>query len=186
MNVHHHHEQQESINNGVPRDDALIRANSRVERVRTLTEDWLQENADQGNSHEQSLEQEIKRLVALKSFMALDRDAEKAREATFDELTDLASRTLGVQMCLCTLVDLGRICLLSNLGLDDVKRGSGKDTFFAHAILSKDDVFIVPDATKDKRFSASPLVTAPNGVRFYAAVPLHSPEGYTLGWYVEE
>ncbi|KAG9918156.1 hypothetical protein KCV02_g12390, partial [Aureobasidium melanogenum] len=48
---------------------------------------------------------------------------------------------------------------------------------------AKDEsVFIVPDLSKDKRFDDKPY-TADHGWRFYAGVPIISPNGYKIGAY---
>lgn len=68
-----------------------------------------------------------------------------------------------------------------NRGLGDVRETSREVSFCAHAIVSKEDVFIVPDTYEDPRFKENGLVTGPPFIRFYAGVSLVTPNGYKLG-----
>lgn len=53
-------------------------------------------------------------------------------------------------------------------------------SFCGHAILG-DEVMMVPDATKDDRFSDNPFVVGSPDIRFYAGCPIAGPGGTTLG-----
>lgn len=66
--------------------------------------DWVLTNYDEKNSEPQSLEEELKRLQTLRSYLVLDSE----RETQFERLTALASRVLDVPIALISLVDLGR------------------------------------------------------------------------------
>lgn len=180
--------------------------------------DWKVEHLDQANSIEQSLEHEVKRLMVLKSYMALDVDCnqeiiendeekdhvEEEEEdhhhhhhysqppphslAGLHRLTALAAHSLHAPVSFVALVDLGRVWFLSRRGslLQDCCEATRRTTFCAHACLTTQRIFVVPDATKDERFQHNPLVQRPppHGIRFYAAAPLRAPEGVTLGVYV--
>mmetsp|Transcript_20241 Transcript_20241/g.49642 ORF Transcript_20241/g.49642 Transcript_20241/m.49642 type:complete len:920 (+) Transcript_20241:32-2791(+) len=139
--------------------------------------DWVLESYDEEATDAQTLDEELKRLLVLKSYLLLDSE----RQESFERITAIASRLFKCPMALISLVDLGRQWFLSNRGLGDVRETDRKSAFCAHAIWATDRLFIVPDATKDFRFKDNPLVTGPPDIRFYAGAPLISPEGYKLG-----
>lgn len=66
--------------------------------------DWVLTNYDRTNSEPQSLDEELRRLQTLKSYLILDAE----RETQFERLTALAGRILNVPIALVSLVDLGR------------------------------------------------------------------------------
>jgi len=139
--------------------------------------DWVINNLDPETTEPQSINQELRRLKVLMSYMVLDSE----REESFDRLTKMAARVFNVEIALVSLVDLGRQWFMSNHGFGDIRQTSRKNAFCAHAIQEKDEVFVVPDALKDPRFRDSPFVLGPPGIRFYAGAPLISSEGYKLG-----
>jgi len=140
--------------------------------------DWVLPSFDPETTEAQSMEQELRRLQVLKSYLILDHD----REEAFERFTGLAARFYRVPIALISLVDLGRQWFMSNRGLGDVRETPRKHAFCAHAIMGKKhSILIVPDATKDFRFKDNPLVTGAPNIRFYAGAPLVSPEGYKLG-----
>mmetsp|Transcript_3155 Transcript_3155/g.7199 ORF Transcript_3155/g.7199 Transcript_3155/m.7199 type:complete len:889 (-) Transcript_3155:1880-4546(-) len=139
--------------------------------------DWVLTNYDEKNSEPQSLEEELKRLQTLRSYLVLDAE----RETQFERLTALASRVLDVPIALVSLVDLGRQWFMSNRGLGDCRETPRSQAFCSHAIQTNDDILIIKDAQQDPRFKNNPLVTGPPYIRFYAGAPLETPEGYKLG-----
>jgi GAF domain-containing protein len=118
---------------------------------------------------------EKKRLQVLWQYDVLD----TVPEEVFDDLTELAARICGAPIALITLVDENRQWFKSRVGLT-VSETSRDISFCGHAILQS-DLFIVPDATKDKRFADSRLVKSSPKIRFYAGAPLVTPDGHALG-----
>ena len=116
------------------------------------------------------------RLEALRSYAVLD----TAAELEFDHVTRLAAHLLDVPIALISLIDEDRQWFKAVVGLDAVKETPRELAFCDHAILGQ-DIMVVPDATKDPRFAGNPLVTGEPGIRFYAGVPLITPDGHALG-----
>ena len=118
---------------------------------------------------------EAKRLNILWQYDVLDTVPEKV----FDDLTDLAATICEAPIALISLVDEDRQWFKAKTGVT-ISETSRDISFCAHAILG-DDLFIIPDATKDNRFKNNPLVIAKPKIRFYAGAPLITPDGHALG-----
>jgi signal transduction histidine kinase len=115
------------------------------------------------------------RLATLHRYQILD----TAREAAFDDITQLAALICGTPMALISLVDDDRQWFKSELGLGVSETPIGS-SICAHAIRQP-GLFVVPDTLADVRFVHNPLVTGDPNLRFYAGAPLHTADGVPLG-----
>lgn len=115
------------------------------------------------------------RLETLMALKILDTPPEER----FDRLTRIAKRTFNVPTALVSLVDENRQWFKSSIGIE-VCETPREISFCGHAILG-DEVFIIPNATKDERFAENPLVLGEPWVRFYAGYPLKAINGEKLG-----
>lgn len=118
---------------------------------------------------------EAQRLDALKRYQVLD----TLPEESFDRLTRIASTVIGVPIALVSLIDSNRQWFKSACGLDATET-SRDIAFCAYAILDYEP-FIVENALEDPRFQDNPLVQGPPNIRFYAGVPLRTPDNFLIG-----
>ncbi len=118
---------------------------------------------------------EEERLAEVRRYRILDTEPERA----FDDVTRLASQICGTPIALISLMDEAREWFKAKVGTE-AKEIPRELALCAHAIC-QEGTFIVPDAARDPRFCDNPLVVEDPKIRFYAGVPLLSPEGHALG-----
>jgi diguanylate cyclase (GGDEF)-like protein/PAS domain S-box-containing protein len=118
---------------------------------------------------------EQERLELLQRLEILD----SPPEPVFDQITEALSRDFGVPIALLSIIDADRQWFKSAIGLD-VRQTPREESFCAHAILQQ-QILLVPDTLKDRRFSGNPVVTCANGIRFYAGAPVVSAAGLPIG-----
>jgi PAS domain S-box-containing protein len=118
---------------------------------------------------------ESERIAELCSLHILDTPPEER----FERITTTMQLMFNVPIALLTLVDSDRQWFKSKQGLD-VSETPRAISFCGHAILC-DDPLVIADAAADPRFADNPLVTGEPHIRFYAGIPLCSPNGARLG-----
>ena len=119
--------------------------------------------------------EENARLAVLRSYKILDTDPEKA----FDDLAILASHICETPIALISLIESGRQWFKSHVGVNLTE--TPLEVSFCAVAIHQPDLFIVPDATKDPRFSSNPFVVSGPKIRFYAGAPFTSSDGHPLG-----
>jgi len=119
------------------------------------------------------------RLRALEAAALLDTPA----EATFDRLTSLASRVLGVPVALVSLVTPDRQFFKSECGLPapySERRETPLSHSFCRYVVEDGDALVVEDAREDPRV-ADNLAVPDLGVIAYAGYPIRGRDGQVLG-----
>jgi signal transduction histidine kinase len=118
---------------------------------------------------------EEQRLSRLREYNILDSPTEQ----DYDDITLLVSQICGTSISTISFVDRDRQWFKAAIGVRE--RETSRDVAFcAHTILG-DDIFTVRDASSDPRFEDNPLVTIDPQLKFYAGMPLLTPDGYRLG-----
>lgn len=118
---------------------------------------------------------ELQRLETLLSYGVMDTPAEQ----DFDDLVRLASQICEAPISLITLLDSERQWFKARVGLPVPQ--VPRDQAFCGYAIHHDEIMVVQDATQDDRFRENPLVLEDPQIRFYAGMPLITPEGHKLG-----
>lgn len=119
---------------------------------------------------------EEERLKTLRSYKILD----TPNEVQYDSLTQIAAEICETPISFINFVDKDRVWSKSNYGLE-VTEAPRADTFCTHVIDFKNGAFVIPDATKDKRFKNNPFVLNFPNIIFYASYPITNKKGIAIG-----
>lgn len=118
---------------------------------------------------------ETQRLTALSRLQLLDTPPEER----FERLTRIARRFYRTDIALFTLLDAERQWFKSHPGVTETE--VPRAMAFCEQALHAADAIVVPDARLDPRFADHPFVCGAPGIRFYAGVAVHEPDGHKVG-----
>ena len=115
-----------------------------------------------------------KRMAALKRYNILDTE----RDAVFDGIAELAAALLDAPIAIVNFIADDRQWFKAEIGIG--QREVPLDVSICRIALPERGIVVVPDLTRDDRFSGNPIVTVAEGVRFYAGIVLES-DGVPIG-----
>ena len=115
------------------------------------------------------------RLAALHDYAILD----TPRETEFDDIAQMAAQACDCPVSTLNLLDRDRQWFKAEVGIG-IQQLPSRPSLCHHA-LDEADALVVPDTRTDPRFADNPLVLGPPFARFYAGVPLRTPEGLPIG-----
>lgn len=116
------------------------------------------------------------RMKVLENYRILD----TLPEQMYDDIIQIASFICNMPIVLLSLVDDKRQFFKSKIGIN-INETPIEQSVCYHAILSKDEIFQVPDLRADSRFKDNPLVNSDPNIVSYYGVPLQSKEGIYFG-----
>ncbi len=118
---------------------------------------------------------EAARLEALRQYQILDTEPEEA----YDNIAQLAAYICGTPIVLVNFIDENRQWFKAKIGLDvpEMPRNVG----LSYLCQERQDVVVISDTWVDERFAKNSVVVSYPYVRFYAGVPLITPNGDMVG-----
>jgi sigma-B regulation protein RsbU (phosphoserine phosphatase) len=121
-------------------------------------------------------QQEQLRLEAVRRYQLVDQPIEDA----YNRIAFVAGAIFDTPIATISLVEQDRVWLAACHGLANV-RELGKDPGLCASVIAQDDVYVINNAAVDPRTLEHPLVRGELGLRFYAAAPIRTHDGYRLG-----
>jgi predicted PurR-regulated permease PerM/methylmalonyl-CoA mutase cobalamin-binding subunit len=121
-------------------------------------------------------EQRLAALTALNLFQS-------PSDLSLDRVTRRIARIFDVPIAFITVVDADRQYFKGQTGLREdlaASRESPRSTSICGHLVASNEVLVVEDLARDRRFAGNPFIKA-HGFRFYAGVPLRAPNGQPVG-----
>lgn len=133
------------------------------------------QEADMNSQIRRNKLDEAARRQALDRYNILDTEP----EAAYDDIAQLAAQICQAPVALVGLLTEERYWVKAqvNFPIANIPR---ELTFCDHAI-AQDGVLVIGDALADSRFATNPFVVKSPNLRFYAGVPLNTPDGHRIG-----
>lgn len=119
---------------------------------------------------------ETERLNAVNRFTTIDAGVKN----DLNELVNLIAAICNMPVAVISLIDDNMQWFKAAIGVGNLTCND-RHLSFCQETITKDDILIVPDATRDARFANLPSVVNEPHVRFYAGVPLITFDGYAVG-----
>src|SRR5690348_6279737 len=116
------------------------------------------------------------RLAAVRRYQLVDQPVEEA----YDRIAFVAGALFDTPIATVSLVEQDRVWLAACQGLSGV-REVGTEPGLCASVIQQDDVYVINNAAVDPRTLEHPLVRGELGLRFYAAAPIRTHDGYRLG-----
>jgi GAF domain-containing protein len=116
------------------------------------------------------------RLEAVRRYRLVDQPVEEA----YTRIAFVAGAIFDTPIATVSLVEQDRVWLAACEGLTGV-REVGKEPGLCASVIAQDDVYVINNALTDPRTLEHPLVRGELGLRFYAAAPIRTHDGYRLG-----
>jgi methylmalonyl-CoA mutase cobalamin-binding subunit len=119
------------------------------------------------------------RLAALSALNLL----EFPFDPTLDRVTKRIARIFDAPIALISLVDADREYFKGQTGLPEdlaAARHAPRATSVSGHVVANNEVLVVEDLARDRRFAGNPFLKA-HGFRFFAGVPLRAPNGQPVG-----
>ncbi|GAA2543386.1 hypothetical protein GCM10010435_09320 [Winogradskya consettensis] len=120
--------------------------------------------------------EERRRLDAVRRYRLVDQPGEDA----YDRIAFVAGAIFDTPISTVSLVEQDRVWLAACQGLDGIRQ-VGKEPGLCASVIAQDDVYVINNAAVDPRTLEHPLVRGELGLRFYAAAPIRTHDGYRLG-----
>lgn len=119
--------------------------------------------------------QDPHRLAALRRYAILDTPPERE----FDDIAQMAAQACDTPMAHINFIDAGRQWIKAAIGHG--AREMPLHFGFCTEAMREDGILVLPNLMAEPELAANPLVTGEPHLRFYAGVPLFTPDGFAIG-----